>query len=88
MQNTACSQKATFQVKGRVNWHKCIIQNIESPHSVEQQEIYSPQMNMWHALKYYVVPSLLFFKRAKTKTTMYDLEVWLVQALLSITRPR
>jgi hypothetical protein len=88
MQNTVCSHKATFYVKGRVNWHKCIIQSTESPHSAEQQEIYSPQMNNWHAVKYYVVPSLLFFKRTKTKTMMYDLEVWLVQALISITRSR
>jgi hypothetical protein len=72
MQSVNALIEATFYVKGRVNWHKCVLQSTESPHSVEQQEIYSPQMNNWHAVKYYVVPSPLFFKSAKTKTTMYD----------------
>jgi len=71
MQNTVCSHEATFYVKGRVNQHKCIIQRIENPHSVEQEEISSPQINNWHAVKY-ILPSPLFFKRAKTKPTMYD----------------
>jgi len=70
--NAVCSHEATFSVKGKVNWHKCVIQSTESPHSVEQQEIYSPQMNNWYAVKYYVVPSPLFYKAAKPKTTMYD----------------